>query len=203
PEEYNLEHREIFIRFLQGKEKISYHNDLNSISNGKIVRETITDLFDFAYYTEHGEELKYTFLDMTGDGIEELIIQCSGTKLYVIQCNYGILSVICDAVGGNFGAYLVKYDGRMGVCCDFGGHVGGNEEYYYFFDGKGKKEITLGDYQCFLEDGTESRGYLISDNDSFEKRDISKGEYYDIADKIVKEITIDWQKLEEPDYGND
>ena len=91
------------------------------------------------------------------------------------------------------------YDGRIGVCCNFGGHVGANEEFYYFFDGKGKKEITLGDYQRFLEDGTESRGYCISDNDSFESRDISTGEDYDIADKIVSANTIDWQMLEEPD----
>ena len=197
-EEYNLKQREIFLRFLQGQEKISYCNECNSIDTGRLSEETTTDLIDFAHYKEHNESLEYTFLDMTGDGIEELIINCNDINLYVIQNDFGILKLICSATGGNYGTYLVQYDGRLGICCDFGGHVGANEKYYYFLDGKGKKEITLGDYQCFLEDGTESRGYCISDSDSYESRDISTGEYYDITDKIVKGITIDWHPLEEP-----
>ncbi len=196
-EEYYLAQREVLTRFLEGQEEVRYCSDFNSIEEGIVVTETITDLIDFESYKDVKGNLEYAFLDMTGDGIEELVIKCAYTNLYVIQSDYGILKVIFCAVGGNYGTYLVKYDGRIGVCCNFGGHVGANEEFYYFFDGKGKKEITLGDYQRFLEDGTESRGYCISDNDSFESRDISTGEYYDIVDKIVSANTIDWQRLEE------
>ncbi|MDE5931043.1 MAG: hypothetical protein K2H40_00965 [Lachnospiraceae bacterium] len=196
-EEYNQKQREIFNRFLSGQEEIRYCSAFNSIGEGKIVRDTITDLIDFAYYEENEAALKYTFLDMTGDGIEELIINCIGDNLYIIQSDHGILKVIGRTVGGNLGTYLVKYDGRTGICCNFGGHVGENEEIYYFYDGKGKKEISLRDYQDFQEDGTESRSYSISDNDSFESRDISTGEYYDVSGTIVT-ITVDWHPLEEP-----
>lgn len=50
---------------------------------------------------------------------------------------------------------------------------------------------------------TEGWYYGIYDNDSFGTRDISKEEYDDITDKMITEISIDWQKLEVPDYGND
>lgn len=196
-EEYNLKQREIFDRFLSGQEEIRYCSAFNSIGEGKIVRDTITDLIDFAYYEEDREALEYTFLDMTGDGIEELVINCCGDNLYIIQSDHGILKVIGRTVGGNFGTYLVKYDGRTGVCCNFGGHVGANEEIYYFYDGKGKQEISLSDYQDFQEDGTESRSYSIRDNDSFESRDISTGEYDDVSGMIII-ITADWYPLEEP-----
>ncbi|MDE7340356.1 MAG: hypothetical protein K2N80_07305 [Lachnospiraceae bacterium] len=197
PEEYNLKQREIFNRFLSGQEEIRYCSAFNSIGEGKIVRDTITDLIDFVYYEEDREALEYTFLDMTGDGIEELVINCSSDNLYIIQSDHGILKVIGRTVGGNYGTYLVKYDGRTGVCCDFGGHVGANEEIYYFYDGKGKQEISLSDYQDFQEDGTESRSYSIRDNDSFESRDISTGEYDDVSSTIII-ITVDWYPLEEP-----
>lgn len=192
---------EIFARFLNGQETIRYCAAYNSMNEGRIVRETITDLIDFAYWKD--EPLKYALIDMTGDGIEELVIDCGSSNLYVIQNEHGILKVICSAVGGNYGVYLVKYHGRAAVCCNFGGHVGGNEEIYYFFDKKGKKEIVLNDYQNFEEDGTESRGYSMYDNDSFEYRDICRGEYENIMNGMLAEPEVCWQKLEEPVYGND
>ncbi len=197
--EYNLKQREFFIRFLQGQEKISYCCEFNSLDEGKNVEETITELVDFAFYKEDTESLEYTFLDMTGDDIEELVINCDNINLYVIQNDSGKLKVICLTAGGNFGTYLVNYDGRMGICCNFGGHVGANEQIYYFLDGKEPREIRIGDYQYFLEDGTESRGYCISENDSSENRDISTEEYYDITNKIIREITLDWHPLDDPD----
>lgn len=172
-EEYNLKQREIFARFLSGEEEIRYCSALNSIGEGEIVRDTIMDLIDFAYYEEYKDALEYTFLDMTGDGIEELIIHCSSNNLYIIQSDHGILKVIGRTVGGNLGTYLIKYDG------------------------KGKKEISLVDSQDVQEDGTESRSYSISDNDSFEWRDISTGEYYDVSGTIIT-LTVDWYPLEEP-----
>ena len=204
PEEYNLKQREIFTRFLEGQEAVCYRNRENSIEDGIIVRDVITDLVDFAYYRKNEKYSEYAFLDMTGDGIEELLIRCNLDRLYVIQYNCGVLKVICEAVEGNYGTYPVKWNGRCAVCCSYGSFSGMNREEYYFLDGKGKNQIFLYDsYQESQEDVTEGWYYGIYDNDSFGTRDISKEEYDDITDKMITEISIDWQKLEVPDYGND
>ena len=206
PAEYNLKQKDIFTRFLNGQGKIRYHSKPNSLEEGIIVEETITDLIDFAYYKEHEESPEYTFLDMTGDGIEELIISCSDRKLYVIQCNYGALSIIFNDVGEDYGTYVIdyiKYNGRIGICCSIGGHVAANGDIYYFLDEDGKKEIHIGDYYALQEDGAEVGLHDMYDNDSYEYRDISEGEYYDFMCGMITKIDIDWQKLEEPDYGND
>lgn len=194
-EEYNRKQREIFIRFLNGEEKVRYNGDGDNDQNGKIVEETITDLIDFEYIREYKRTLEYTFLDMTGDGIEELVIFYSGDpeRLCVIQCSYGALKVIYD-IDGRFNAYLIKYNGRTGICHDYGTQNGEDRNYYYFLDGKGKKEIALDEYM----DWTESYFYSASDSDSFEERDISKGEYYDIMSGMVEMMDIDWQELEVP-----
>ncbi|MDE5866896.1 MAG: hypothetical protein K2H31_09910, partial [Lachnospiraceae bacterium] len=86
-EEYNRKQREIFIRFLNGQEKIRYYRNENNIKSGKIVSDTIEELIDKYYtYINDREPLQYTFLDITGDGIEELIINCGRDRLCVIQC---------------------------------------------------------------------------------------------------------------------
>ncbi len=201
PEEYNLKQREIFIRFLNGQEKIRYRSKPNSVGEGIIVEETITDLIDFAYYTEHEESPEYTFLDMTGDGIEELIISYGDRKSYVIQCNYGVLSIIFNVVGEDYGTYVIeyiKYNGRTGICCSIGGHVAANGDIYYFLGEDGKKEIHIGDYYALQTDRAEDGLHDMYDNDSYERRDISEGEYYDFMCGMITEIDIDWQKLEKP-----
>lgn len=202
PEEYNQKQREIFIRFLNGQEKIRYYRNENNIKSGKIVSDTIEELIDKYYtYINDRETLQYTFLDITGDGIEELIINCGRDRLCVIQCSYGVLKVIHATTGGPYKAYLIKYNGKIGIRWDYGINKG-EEKYdvYYFLNGKGKKEISLEEYQDWWK---EKIIYSAEDNDSFEERDIEKGEYYDIMSGIVKMTDIDWYKLEEPDYGND
>ena len=197
-EKYNLKQREIFVRFLNGEEKVRYYRDEDDVKDGKIVEETITDLIDFDYIRQNKRTLEYTFLDMTGDGIEELVIFYSGEigRLCVIQCSYGALKVIFDLDGG-YDVYFVKYNGMTGICYDYSLETRGAErKYCYFLGGKGKKEIVL---DIFHAESGESTFYSMNDNDSFESRDISAGEYYDIADKIVSANTIDWQRLEEPD----
>ena len=204
PEEYDLKQREIFTRFLNGQEKISYccnaGSEGYSINGGKIVEETITDFVDFEYvrqdtYTRNYKRgLEYTFLDMTGDGIEELLIRCGGERLCVIQCSYGALKVIYDIAERDFNTYLVKCNGRTGICCAFYIPLG-DWSGCCFLDGRGKKEIFLDVFQDEYVDWTE---YRMRDNDSFEERDISKGEYYDIMSGVVIKTDIDWQKLEKP-----
>lgn len=202
-EAINSKQRECFMRFLQGQERIHYYNEYNCLGDGRIVDDTITNLIDFLYYDKVGVVAEYAFWDMTGDGIEELLIRCS-SSLYVIQCDYGVLKVIQSAVGGNLGTYLISNGERTGICCDFGGHVGGNQEYYYFLDQNffiknGKNCIALGDYQDYNENGEEIRSYCIREADSFEWYDISEGEYYDIADAMMtlSDSVIGWKSLEE------
>ena len=192
PEEYNLTQRAMLTRFLNGLEKIHYCSEEGSIEDGIIVEETITDLIDFKECKQNRGSLEYTFLDITGDGIEELIIRCYGNELYVIQCDYGILKVICNT-RCDWDSSLIKFNGRTGVGCYSSAGGAGAYRDLYFFDGNEKKEISL--YENWSsEDGTS----YMYDSDSFEERDISEGEYYDITDMMFTEIDIDWQKLEEP-----
>ncbi|MBD5518540.1 MAG: hypothetical protein HDR07_08635 [Lachnospiraceae bacterium] len=92
----------------------------------------------------------YIFLDMTGDGIEKLIIFCNDDpeRLCVIQCSYGILKVIHD-LNGRCDAFLVKYNGRTGICHDWERYDGESEDFKHF--------------------------YSMNDTGSFKDCDISKG----------------------------
>ncbi|MDE7283955.1 MAG: hypothetical protein K2N85_10310 [Lachnospiraceae bacterium] len=191
-EEYYLTQREVLTRFLNGQEKVRYCSEEGNIKAGKIVEETIMDLIDFKNCKQNRASLEYAFLDITGDGIEELIIRCYGNELYVIQSDYGILKVIC-ITRGDWNSELVNFNGRAGVGCFSGNGSGGWKE-YYFFDGNAKKEIFL--YENY--DSADGTSYQMNDSDSFEERDISEGEYYDITDEMIIRIDIDWQKLEEP-----
>lgn len=206
PEEYNRKQRQIFLRFLNGEGKVRYYRDEYKLQDGKIIDETITDLIDFNYIREYKLTPEYTFLDMTGDGIEELIIFYKGDteRLCVIQCCYGVLKVIHDIDGRVFDAYLVKCNGRMGIYRDCGIQNGEDRNFYYFLDDEGKKEILIEDDERYDESDEDVKHfYSMNDSDSFEKRDITKGEYYDIMSGMVIKMDSDWYKLEEPDYGND
>lgn len=203
PEEYALKQREIFTRFLNGQEKIRYRSNVNCMGEGKIVDETITDFIDFAYvrqdvHTRHYKKaLEYTFLDMTGDGIEELLISCGGERLCVIQCCYGALKVILDMEERDFSTYLINDNGRTGICRAYYIQLADWNE-CCFLDGKGKTEIVLDVFQDEYADWTESIFYSTWDNIGFEERDIGKGEYYDIMSGAVIKADADWQKLERP-----
>ena len=200
PEEYNIKQREIFTRFLNGEEKVRYYRDDANVQDGKIVEETITDLLDFEHIRQYKRTPEYTFLDMTGDGIEELVIyyEDDPERLCVIQCSYGILKVIHD-LDGRCDAFLVKYNGRTGICHDWRIQNGEDSNYYYFLDEEGIKEIFIDDCQRYDESSEDWKHfYGMSDSDSFEECDISKGEYYDIRSGMVEKVDIDWQKLEEP-----
>ena len=200
PEKYNIKQREIFTRFLNGEEKVRYYMDVDNVIDGKIVEYTITDLLDFEHIRRYKRTPEYTFLDMTGDGIEELIIFCKDDpeRLCVIQCSYGILKVIHD-LDRRCEAFLVKYNGRTGICCDYGIQNGEDRHYYYFLDEEGKREIFIDDWERYDESGEDLKHfYGMSDSDSFEECDICKGEYYDIRSGMVEKVDIDWQKLEEP-----
>ena len=200
PEEYNIKQREIFIRFLNGEEKVRYYRDHANVQNGKIVEKTITDLIDFAHIRQYKRTPEYTFLDMTGDGIEELIIYYEGDpeRLCVIQCDYGILKVIHD-LDGRCDAFFVKCNGRTGICHDWGTQSSETRHYYYFLDEEGIKEIFIDDWERYDESSEDwIHFYGMSDSDCFEECDISKGEYYDIRSGMVEKVDIDWQKLEEP-----
>ena len=200
PEEYNIKQREIFTRFLNGEEKVRYYMDVDNVIDGKIVEYAITDLLDFEHIRQYKRTPEYTFLDMTGDGIEELIIFCKDDpeRLCVIQCSYGILKVIHD-LDRRCEAFLVKYNGRTGICCDYGIQNGEDRHYYYFLDEEGKREIFIDDWERYDESGEDLKHfYGMSDSDSFEECDICKGEYYDIRSGMVEKVDIDWQKLEEP-----
>ena len=185
---------EMLIRFLNGQEKIRYRSREGNMKDGIIAEVTITDLINFKVCKEIKASLEYTFLDITGDGIEELIIRCNGNELYVIQCDYGILKVICHTWGNSdWDSKLIKLNGRIGVGCY--SYVGNARKYTecHFFDGNGKKEISLR-----IDWDSENRAsYSMYDSDSFKEHDISEGEYYDITEMIT-EMDIDWQKLEEP-----
>lgn len=200
PEEYNLQQRDIFIRFLNGQEKIRYRSNVNCMGEGKIIGETITDLIDFEYvkqekYIRHYKRaLEYAFLDMTGDGIEELLISCGGERLCVIQCSYGTLKVIHDIEESDFNTYLAKCNGRTGICYEPYIPLG-DWKGCYFLDKEGKKAIFLDISQDEYVGWTK---YRMSDSDSFEECDISKGEYYDVMGRMVTRMDIDWQRLEEP-----
>ena len=190
PKEYNQKLRDVFTRFLNGQEKVRYYRNEYDSQDGKIVEETITDLIYFAYYIEHEKTIKYTFLDMTGDGKEELIISCAG-GLCVIQCSCNVLKVIYDD-GGKFSNYLIKYNGKTGICRSFSGYMSDNT--YYFFDENGNKSISLkGDLHSESE-----MSFFSCENESLGWHYISEGEYYDIMSGMVEKMDIDWQKLEIP-----
>ena len=211
PEEYNLKQRDIFTRFLNGEEKVRYYKDEYNVQDGKIVDETITDLIDFEYIRKYNRTLEYTFLDMTGDGKEELIIFSNGDheRLCVIQCSYGVLKVIHDIDRSVFDVYtvkcnLVKCNGRTGVChdCDI---ANVEDMYFYYFLGDERKNgIFVEDDERYGESSKDLiHFYSMNDIGSFKNRDITKGEYYDIMSGIVKMTDIDWYKLEDPDNGKD
>ena len=198
-EEYNLKQREIFTGFLSGEEMVRYYIGADNAEDGKIVKKTITDLLDFDHIRQYKRTPEYTFLDMTGDGIEELIIFCSDDpeRLCVIQCSYGILKVIHD-LNGRCDAFLVKYNGRTGICHDWGIQSGLERHYYYFLDEKGPKETYIDDCERYDESSEGFKhSYSMNDTDSFEDCDISKGEYYDIMSGMVEKLDINWYQLEE------
>lgn len=198
-EEYNLKQREIFTGFLNGEEKVRYYISANNAEDGKIVEKTITNLLDFEHIRQYKITPEYTFLDMTGDGIEELIIFCNDDpeRLCVIQCSYGILKVIHD-LDGRCDAFLVKYNGRTGICHDWGTQSGLERHYYYFLDEKGPKEIYIDDEERYDKSNEDFKHfYSMNDTDSFEDYDISKGEYYNIMSGMVEKLDIDWYQLEE------
>ena len=196
-EERNGKQRDIFMQFLEGKEKICYYSDTDYVGDGRIVSDTITDLINFKY----ADDPCYAFIDMTGDEIEELVIR-GGYKLYVIQCDYGTLKVIQEAAGGTLGAHLVTYGEKIGICCVSSGVEYYRRDYYFlgenFLNKKGQKFIALEEKQDYNEDGEEIKTYCARDNISFDYRDISEGEYYDIADKIIwmPDSYIEWHRLE-------
>lgn len=193
PEEYNLEQREIFTRFLNGAEKVRYVvNEVNG-EGGKLVEETISDLIYRGYAVPYHETLEYAFLDMTGDGVEELIIRCGG--IWVVQCSYGALKAIYDT--DEYGDYLIRCNGRIGICHAYSTRNGDDCNEYCFLDEQGKSEIFIDTCERYDTSGDEYKSfYSVFDNDSFDTRDISKGEYYDIMSGMT-EITIDWQKMED------
>lgn len=199
-DEYRQRQREILDRFLKGEGKALR-------CDGVIGNAAVTDLVDFASAQEYEIFPQYIYLDMTGDGIEELLIWEYGrANFYIIQCEYDILKVI-----GRFNEQHitpVMWNGRgMAIECrvDDGVDIDiGVRETNYFFDGKGKNEVcSRYDYQESEGSETEEVHYWIKDNDSFEEREMSRGEYCDITDATITEIDIDWQKLEAPAYGND
>ncbi len=179
-----------FTRFLKGQKE--------SIVGGVIVRKNITNLIDFSYHRRDKIIPQYAFLDMTGDGVEELIISCDRGELYVIQNVHGVLKVIFSSPEYTGATKLVKGNGRVGICNSYSDR-GCSYETYYFLDENGKKEISLRtDW-----DSEGEKSYCVYDNDSFTEYSISEGEYYDITDKMITLTDIDWQKLEDPNYGND
>ena len=190
PEEYNLKQREIFTRFLNGQETVRYRGKEDHDNGGKIVSHTITNLFNFAYCREAKEFPEYTFLDVTGDGIEELIIRCGKYQLYVIQNVHGVLKIIFDTA--EYESCLVKGNGKTGICTSFYGHMSENVS-YDFFDESGKEVISLEKYW----DSEGEMSYMSYDNILFEWHSISEGEYSDMTE-MMTEIDIDWYQLEEP-----
>lgn len=201
-EELNDRQRDIFMQFLEGKEKVRFYSNMDYVRDDRIVAYTITDLVDFDVNNPlFAFEPYYAFMDMTGDGIDELVIHCSEGKLYVIQCVYGTLRVIQEAAGGILGVHLVMCGEKIGICCAGGGAGYYIQSYYFlgenFLNKNGQKFITLEEHQNHNEDGVEVKTYCARDNISFDYRDISEGEYYDIADKIIwiPDSYIDWQGL--------
>ncbi|MCM1388621.1 MAG: hypothetical protein NC231_14940 [Bacillus sp. (in: Bacteria)] len=190
-DEYRQRQMEILDRFLKGEEK-------TRCCDGVIVSDAVTDLADFTYAKMNNDFPQYAYLDMTGDGIEELLIwNYYFGRFYIIQCEYGILKVIYSLDTSNWrgGIEPVIWNGRTALKCAYHG-LSGDSVIYYFFDGRGKKEV------CISYLNQESANW-IDDNDSFEEREMSRGEYRDITDATITEIDIDWQKLEAPAYGND
>ena len=198
-EEYNLKQREIFTKFLNGEEKVRHYISTDNAEDGKIVEKAITDLLDFEHIRQYKRTPEYTFLDMTGDGIEELIIFCNDDpeRLCVIQCSYGILKVIHN-LNGRCDAFLVKYNGRTGICHDWGIQSGLKRHYYYFLDEEWPKDIYIDDEERYDKSSEDFKHfYSMNDTDSFEDCDISKGEYYDIMSGMVEKLDINWYQLEE------
>ncbi|MCM1146167.1 MAG: hypothetical protein NC407_15835, partial [Lachnoclostridium sp.] len=190
-DKYRQRQRKMLDRFLKGEEK-------TRCRDGVIVSDAVTDLADFTYAKMNNDFPQYAYLDMTGDGIEELLIwNYYFGRFYIIQCEYGILKVIYSLDTSNWrgGIEPVIWNGRTALKCAYHG-LSGDSVTYYFFDGRGKKEV------CIRYPNQESANW-IDDNDSFEEREMSRGEYCDITDATITEIDIDWQKLEAPAYGND
>ena len=186
-----------FTQFLKGQKEVCYYG--GSIKDAGVARKSITNLIDFSHCRKYKITPQYAFLDMTGDGVEELIINCDRYKLYVIQNVHGVLNVIFEVYADTSPniSLMVKGNGRTGICFSY------NDRYclyetYYFLDDHGKKKISLRtDW-----DSEGEKSYSSYDNGSFEWYNISEGEYYDITE-MMTEIDIDWQKLEDPNYGND
>ena len=201
-EELNDRQRDIFMQFLEGKEKVRFYSNMDYVRDDRIVAYTITDLV-YSDDPRFAVDPYYAFMDMTGDGIDELVIRCSEGKLYVIQCVYGTLRVIQEAAGGIFGVHLIRYGEKIGICCEGSGAGYYIRSYYFlgenFLNKNGQKVITLEERQDHNEDGEESKTYCARDNISFEYRDISEGEYYDIAGKMIwiPDSYIEWYKLED------
>lgn len=147
---------------------------------------------------EENKSLEYTFLDMTGDGIEELLISYDehpDDRLLVIQYSHGMLNEIFDIAANKSSVYLVKYNGRTGICQDYYVHMGEDRNYYYYLDGKEHRETYIDAYERLDETGENlEQFYCMNQYDGFEERSISKGEYYDIKSGMGTKVNIDWQK---------
>lgn len=189
----DIEAADDFICFLKGQKEVCYYD--GSIEDAGVVRKSITNLIDFSHCRKNKITPQYAFLDMTGDGAEELIINCDRGELYVIQNDIGVLKVIFNSPEYSGAAKLVKGNGRTGICTLYSNRDS-SCNIYNFLDENGKKQIPLD--AVWDSEGEVSYRYY----DSFEWYSISEGEYYDMTE-MMTEIDIDWQKLEDPNYGND
>lgn len=176
-----------FARFLKGQKEVCYYS--GSIKDAGVVRKSITKLIDFSHCRRDKITPQYAFLDMTGDGAEELIINCDRYKLYVIQNVHGVLKVIFEADYADTGL-MVKGNGRTGIYTSYSNRDSLGK-IYYFLDENEKKQIPLN--AVWESEGEVSYSYY----DSFEWYTISEGAYYDITE-MMTEIDIDWQRLEDP-----
>lgn len=62
--------------------------------------------------------------------------------------------------------------------------------------GAGCEELLI---RCNPDNGEYGRSYNMADSSRFVKKEISAGEYYDIADRMIEipDNNIDWHSLEE------
>lgn len=138
-------------------------------------------------YDENGSEIKMSYY------IDGSTLTTWEEREY--DENNNIVKYVEDTAGAT---KLVKGNGRVGICTSYSDRDCSYET-YYFLDENGKKEISLRtDW-----DSEGEKSYCVYDDDSFTEYDISEGEYYDITDKMITLTDIDWQKLEDPNYGND